>query len=72
MKRIAVGLIIAAVAASPAMAKKVRGHDAMAQATEPTYAGLNDNAYRFVRDSLPLYWPCIIKAWVYGFPSRSR
>lgn len=62
MKKIALGLLVAAIAASPAMAK---GKKKKVKA-EPTFAQLNDNGYRLVRDSMPVYWPTVIKAIVYG------
>jgi hypothetical protein len=63
MKRIAVALVIVAVAASPAMAAKKKSKRYKA---EPTVAELNDNGYRFVRDSMPIYWPTIVKLMVYS------
>ena len=61
MKKFALALIIAAVAASPAMAKK-RAKKVEAQ---PTVAELNDNGFRFVRDSLPVYYPTAVKMMMY-------
>jgi hypothetical protein len=68
MKKIAFGILIALIAASPAAAK---GKKAKKVKAEPTVAELNDNGYRFVRDQMPVYWPTIIKAMVYG-PTTPR
>jgi hypothetical protein len=69
MKKIALGLLVAAIAASPAMAAK---HKKKRMKAEPTVAELNDPGYRFVRDSLPIYWPTVVKAAVYGPTTPSR
>ena len=53
MKKIALAVIVAALAASPAMAAKKKAK----KAKEQTAAELNDNGYRFVRDSFPIYLP---------------
>lgn len=63
MKKIALAVVIAAIAASPAMAAKRKSKKPAAQ---PTVAELNDNGYRFVRDSMPVYWPSIVKVMVYS------
>jgi hypothetical protein len=62
MKKFALALIIAAVAASPAMAAKKKAKKAEAQ---PTVAELNDPGFRFVRDSLPVYYPTAVKMFMY-------
>jgi hypothetical protein len=63
MKKIAFGLLIAFIAASPAAAKGKKQKKVKA---EPTVAELNDPGFRFVRDSLPIYYPTIVKAMIYG------
>lgn len=63
MKKIAFGILIALIAASPAAAKGKKAKKAKA---EPTVAELNDPGFRFVRDSLPIYYPTIVKAMIYG------
>jgi hypothetical protein len=68
MKKIAFGILIALIAASPAAAK----HHKKKVKAEPTFAELNDNGYRFVRDQMPVYWPTIIKAMVYGPTTPSK
>ena len=68
MRKIAFGLLIALIAASPAAAK---GKKKKIKA-EPTVAELNDNGYRFVRDQLPVYWPTVVKAIVYGPTTSSK
>ena len=68
MKKIVFGLLVAAIAASPAMAK---GKKAKRAKAEPTVAELNDPGYRFFRDSLPIYYPTIVKAMIYG-PTTPR
>ena len=73
MKKFALAVVvavIAAVAASPAMAaKKKKMKRASAQ---PTVAELNDNGYRFVRDSMPVYWPTAFKMIYYSNPENRR
>jgi len=66
MKKIAFGVLIALIAASPAAAK---GKKKKVKA-EPTVAELNDNGFRFVRDSLPIYYPTVVKMMVYGPTSK--
>jgi hypothetical protein len=60
MKKIAFAVVIAVVAASPALAAKKK-----AVAAEPDVVALNDNGYRFVRDSMPIYWPSALTALYY-------
>jgi hypothetical protein len=67
MKTIAFAVLIAAVAASPAMAKKAKKAKA-----EPTVAELNDPGFRFVRDSLPIYYPSIVKAAMYPVGNKEK
>lgn len=61
MKKIVFAVLIAAVAASPALAAKKKAPPA-----EPDVVALNDNGYRFVRDSMPIYWPTALTALYYG------
>ena len=67
MKKIAFGILIALIAASPAAAK---GKKKKVKA-EPTVAQLNDNGYRLVRDSLPVYYPTVMKMMMYP-PNTAR
>ena len=53
MKRIALLVLVAVFAASPAMAAKKKAKPA----AEPTVFERNEAGYRFVRDSLPIYLP---------------
>ena len=55
MKRIALLVLVAAFAASPAMAAKKKA--AAKPKAEPTVFERNEAGYRFVRDSLPIYLP---------------
>jgi hypothetical protein len=68
MKKFAFAVLIAAVAASPAMAAK----KAKKAAAQPTVAELNDPGFRFVRDSLPMYYPSIIKAAMYPVGNKEK
>jgi hypothetical protein len=70
MRKISLGLLIAAILVSPAAAAKHKAKRVVKH--EPTVAELNDNGYRFVRDSMPLYWPTVIKMMVYGPTTPSR
>jgi hypothetical protein len=51
MKKIAFGILVTLVAASPALAAKKK------MAAEPTVFERNEAGYRLVRDSLPIYLP---------------
>lgn len=62
MKKIAFALVIAAVAASPAMAAK----KSKKPAAEQTAWELNESGRRFVWDSMPVYWPSVAKMVVYS------
>jgi hypothetical protein len=54
MKKIALAFVIAAVAASPAMAKKAkRAHHPVVVAS----ANSNENSWNFVRDGFPVFLP---------------
>lgn len=68
MKTVAFAVLIAAVAASPAMAAK----KAKKAAAEPTVAELNDPGFRFVRDSLPIYYPSVIKGAMYPVGNKEK
>jgi len=61
MKKIAFAVVIAVVAASPALAAKKKAAPA-----QPDVVSLNDPGYRFVRDSMPIYWPSALTALYYG------
>jgi hypothetical protein len=62
MKKLGFAVLIAIVAASPALAAKRKA----APAAEPSFVTLNDNGYRFVHDSMPIYWPTALTALYYG------
>jgi hypothetical protein len=70
MKKIALLMVAAVALASPAMAKKAK--KAKKAKAEPTVAQLNDNGYRFVRDSLPIYYPTIVKFMIYNNPETKK
>jgi hypothetical protein len=70
MKKFVFAVIIAAVAASPAMAaKKAKKAAAPAQ---PDVAQLNDNGFRFVRDSMPMYLPSVVKMVIYPVGNKEK
>jgi len=56
MKKIALFVALAMIAASPAMAAKKKKAVAK-QAEMPEWQKQNDNSYRLVRDSLPMWLP---------------
>jgi hypothetical protein len=68
MNKIAFGILIAAIAVSPAVAAK----KAKKPAAEPTVFERNEAGFRFVRDSLPVYWPTAIKAIVYPIGGNTK
>ena len=61
MKKIGLAVLIAIVAASPALAAKKKA----AAPAQPDVVALNDNGYRFVHDSMPIYWPSAFTALYY-------
>jgi len=68
MKKFAFAVLIAVVAASPAIAAK-KSKKAPAQ---PTVSELNDNGFRFVRDSMPMYLPSAVKMVVYPVGNKEK
>jgi hypothetical protein len=68
MKKFVFAVLIAAVAASPAMAAK----KAKKAKAEPTVAELNDPGFRFLRDSMPIYYPTAVKAMVYPVGNKEK
>jgi hypothetical protein len=68
MKKIAFGILIALIAASPAAAAKKK----KAPAAEPTVFERNEAGFRFVRDSLPIYLPTAVKMIVYSNPNQPK
>ena len=68
MKKIAFAVLVAVVAASPAMAAK----KAKKVVAEPTVFERNEAGFRFVRDSMPMYWPSVVKAAVYPIGNKSK
>jgi hypothetical protein len=69
MKKIAFGILIALVAASPAAAAKKKQKQVKA---EPTVFERNEAGYRFVRDSMPVYWPTAFKVIYYSNPANRK
>jgi len=69
MKKFAFAVLIAVVAASPAIAAKKSKKAASAQ---PTVSELNDNGFRFVRDSMPMYLPSAVKMVVYPVGNKEK
>jgi hypothetical protein len=65
MKKFVLAIAVAAVACSPALAAKKHHRKHVAAAQPATFAELNDNGYRLVRDSLPVYYPSIVKMVLY-------
>ena len=58
MKKIVFGIMIAAIAASPAIAAKKKSKKlAAAPVMATTTANSNENSARFARDSLPIFLP---------------
>jgi hypothetical protein len=60
MKKIALAVVIAVVAASPALAAKKKAPPA-----QPDVWQLNDNGRRFLVDSFPIYYPSVVKLAIY-------
>jgi len=67
MKKIAFGILIAVIAASPAVAAKKK----KAPPAEPTVWERNEAGFRLVRDSMPVYWPTAVK-WIYYSNPENR
>jgi opacity protein-like surface antigen len=67
MKKFALAVVIAAVAASPAMAAKKK----KAPAAEPNVWTLNDSGRRFLVDSFPIYYPSVVKMAIYSTPAAA-
>ena len=63
MKKIALGVLIALIAASPAVAAKKTKKQTQAQ--QAAAANPNDAGFRFVRDSIPIYLPTAVKVFMY-------
>jgi hypothetical protein len=68
MKKIAFGILIALIAASPAAAKK----KAKKVVAEPTVFERNEAGFRLVRDSLPVYYPSVVKMMMYPPGNNSK
>ena len=68
MKKIAFGIMIALIAASPAVAAKKK----KAPPPEPTVFERNEAGFRFVRDSLPIYYPTAVKMLIYPPGNKSK
>jgi opacity protein-like surface antigen len=54
MKKLALAVVVAAIAASPAMAAK---KSKKAKPAPAASASNNENSWRFVKDSLPVFLP---------------
>jgi hypothetical protein len=63
MKKIAFGILIALIAASPAAAAKK--HKKQVAAAEPPPVNQNEASWRLFRDSLPVYLPTAVKMIMY-------
>jgi hypothetical protein len=74
MKKIVLAIAVAAIACSPALAAKKhhRKHVAAAQPASGSFADLNDNGFRLVRDSMPIYYPSILKMVLYPVGGSQR
>jgi hypothetical protein len=57
MRKLALFVALAMIAASPAMAAQKKSKRAPAQPAMTDAQKANDNSYRFVRDSLPMWLP---------------
>ena len=68
MKKLALAVVIAAVAASPAMAAKKK----KAPAAQPTAWELNEPGRRFFVDSLPIYLPSAAKMVLYPVGNKQK
>ena len=68
MKKFALAVVIAAVAASPAMAAKKK----KAPAAQPTAWELNEPGRRLFVDSFPIYYPTVVKMAVYSTPAAAE
>ena len=75
MKKIAFGVLIALIAASPAAAaKKKKAKAPPAAGSVMTYdqaKQANENSFNFVKDSLPVYLPTAVKVIMYP-PGNSK
>lgn len=69
MKKIAFGILVALIAASPAAAATKKKQKVKA---EPTVFERNEAGYRFVRDSMPVYWPTAFKVFYYSKPENRK
>jgi hypothetical protein len=69
MKKIAFGILIALIAASPAAAAKKSKKKVVAA---PPPVNSNDAGWRFVRDSLPIYYPTAVKAIIYPVGNKQK
>jgi hypothetical protein len=70
--KIAFGILIALIAASPAAAAKKSKKMVAAEPPAATAANPNDAGWRFVRDSLPIYYPTAVKAIIYPVGSKQK
>ena len=71
MKKIAFGILIAVIAASPAAAAKKSKKQV--QGDVPAFFTLNEAGFRFVRDSMPIYYPTLVKTLIYPIgPGNSK
>ena len=68
MKKLALAVVIAVVAASPALAAKKK----KAPAAQPTAWELNEPGRRLFVDSLPMYLPSAVKMVVYPVGNKEK
>lgn len=69
MKKIAFGILIALIAASPAAAATKKSKKRVAA---PPPIDSNEASWRLVRDSMPIYWPTAFKVIYYSNPENRR
>jgi hypothetical protein len=72
MKKFALAVAVIAIAASPALAAKKHHKRAAAAAQPASFADLNDNSYRLVRDSMPIYLPTVVKMVIYPVGNNQK
>ena len=75
MKKFVLAIAVAAVACSPALAAKKHRRKHVAAAAAPatgSFAELNDNGFRLVRDSIPLYYPSVLKMVLYPVGNNQK
>jgi hypothetical protein len=74
MKKFVLAVAVTVIACSPALAAKKHHAKrvAVAQPASGSFADLNDNGFRLVRDSMPIYYPSILKMVLYPVGGSPR